>query len=102
MLFPAGYFDRKAIVLMGKVLHLNGLRIAKHANGILAPCDARGPLPKDHCPVVVYDEYGHFKALIPFLEASESEASGSTDVESEASDGTDEESDASGGTDGEV
>ncbi|CAN0035893.1 unnamed protein product, partial [Ectocarpus sp. 4 AP-2014] len=99
MLFPTGYFDGKAIVLMGKVLHMNGLRIAKHANGILAPCDARGPLPKEHCPMVVYDEYGHFKALIPSGEASESEASGGTDGEESAA--PDVESDASGGTDGE-
>ncbi|CAM9212564.1 unnamed protein product, partial [Ectocarpus sp. 4 AP-2014] len=89
MVFPTGMFDGKAIVLMGEVLCLDGLRIVKHENGILAPCDAGVPLPREYCPLVLYDGHGHFKALIPFREASGSEASGGTDEESEASGGTD-------------
>ena len=84
MLCSYGQFDGKAILLMGKVLPLEGLRIAKHANGILAPGDAQGPLPSEHCPMVLHDGYRHFKALLPFCEISESEASGGTDGELEA------------------
>lgn len=91
MLCSYGQFDGKAILLMGKVLPLEGLRIAKHANGILAPGDAQGPLPSEHCPMVLHDGYRHFKALLPFCEISESEASGGTDGELEGSGGTDEE-----------
>lgn len=94
MLFPTGMFDGKAIALMGEVLHLNGLRIVKHENGILAPCDAGVPLPFEHCPMVLHDGYGHFKALIPFRETSggtHGEESAASGVESETSGGTDEE-----------
>eukprot|EP00752_Nemacystus_decipiens_P006110 g5512.t1 len=98
MLFLTGMFDGKAVMLMGEVLHLDGLRIVKHKNGILAPCDAGGPLPREHCPMILHDR-GQFKALVPFREASDSEASDGTDEESKASGGTDGESGASSGTD---
>ncbi|CAM9149890.1 unnamed protein product, partial [Ectocarpus sp. 8 AP-2014] len=98
MLFLTGMFDGKAVMLMGEILHLDGLRIVKHENGMLAPCDAGGPLPREHCPMILHDR-GHFTAMIPFREALDSEASDDTDGESGASGGTDGESGASSGTD---
>ncbi|CBN77343.1 hypothetical protein Esi_0053_0012 [Ectocarpus siliculosus] len=108
MLCFRGQFDGRAFLLMGKVLPLDGIRIVKHDNGILAPCDVGVPLPSGHCPMVLHDGYGHFKALLHFRETSESEASGGdSDGESEASSGTDEdeamsettESESTGGAD---
>ncbi|CAM9972998.1 unnamed protein product, partial [Ectocarpus sp. 4 AP-2014] len=91
ILFSTGYFEGRAVVIMGKVLRLDGLRIVEHKNGILAPCDAGEALPRKHCPMVLHDGSGHFKALVSFRDDPQSEASGSTNVESDASDGTDGE-----------
>lgn len=101
MLFPTGYLDGKAVWLVGQVLDLDGLRIVKHVDGCLFPADANGDLPVEHCPMVMHDGLGHFKALLPVSGNTdgESRASGGTNGEPEASSGTDEESDASGGTD---
>lgn len=65
VLYLTGLVDGKAVWLWGKVLGLDGLRIVKHDDGLLMPCDAQGPLSSEDCPMVLHDGYGHFKALIP-------------------------------------
>ncbi|CAN0595774.1 unnamed protein product, partial [Laminaria digitata] len=65
VLYLTGLVDGKAVWLSGKVLGLDGLRIVKHDDGLLMPCDAHGPLSSEDCPMVLHDGYGHFKALIP-------------------------------------
>lgn len=64
-LHPTGYLDGRAVWLLAKFLGLHGFRIVKHEDGHLVPCDAGGPISSEECPMVLYDGYGHFKALIP-------------------------------------
>lgn len=65
VLCPTGLVDGKAVILMVKVLGLDGLRIVRHSDSLLVPCDAQGSIFSEDCPVVLYDGYGHFKALHP-------------------------------------
>jgi hypothetical protein len=63
-LYPTGYLDGRAVLLLAKFLGLDGFRIVKHEDGLLVPCHASGHI-SDECPMLMYDGHGHFKALIP-------------------------------------
>lgn len=63
-LHPTGYLDGRAAWLLAKFLGLHGLRIVKHEDGHLVPCDAEGPISSEECPMLLHDGYGRFKALV--------------------------------------
>ena len=65
VLCPSGLLDGKAVMCVGKALNLPGLRIVKLTDNRLVPVDAGGDLPVEHCPMVLHDGFGHFKALLP-------------------------------------
>ena len=65
VLCPSGVLDGRAVMCVGKALNLPGLRIVKLTDNRLVPVDAGGDLPVEHCPMVLHDGFGHFKALLP-------------------------------------
>ena len=59
-----GCLDGRAVWLLAKILGLDGLRIVRHEDGLLIPCDAGGRSDGDR-HLVLQDGYGNYKALIP-------------------------------------
>lgn len=64
---PHGYVGNDQMELMAEYFGLDGFRIVRaRGDGTLIPCDGNGPLlGKRDVNLVLYDGYGHFKALVP-------------------------------------
>ncbi|CAM9632969.1 unnamed protein product [Ectocarpus sp. 13 AM-2016] len=76
-LHPTGYLDGRGVWLLAKFLGLLGLRIVKHEDGHLVPCDAGGPISSEECPMLLHEGNGHFKALVPLRGMVQVSVSGS-------------------------
>lgn len=61
-----GYLDGLAMGLLAEYFGLNGLRIVRtNGDGLLLPCDFKGLTLGEGCVrLVMYDGFGHFKALV--------------------------------------
>ncbi|CAM9581910.1 unnamed protein product [Pylaiella littoralis] len=64
---PHGYVGQDQMNLLAEYFGLDGFRIVMaRGDGTLMPCDGKGPLLGERdVNLVLYDGYGHFKALVP-------------------------------------
>lgn len=69
-LLESGYLGPLAMRLAAEHIGLHGLRVVVLAGGVLAPVDDQGDLADTDVNLVLYDGYGHFKALLPTASVS--------------------------------